>query len=75
MIAGRDGDHAALFRFIGQGLNLVGGAANLEGAGALQVFALEPNLVSGDLVEGAGSHDGRAMNASSDARLCFSDKI
>jgi hypothetical protein len=56
-------------------LDLVGRAANLEGAGALQVFAFEEDFAPGNLVERVRSDDGRAVNAAGDPRRGFFDKF
>src|SRR6266436_4746971 len=63
MIAGRDRNHATLFFIIRQRKNLVGGAANLKRAGALQIFAFKEDLASGNSIKGSRGHDWRAVYA------------
>jgi hypothetical protein len=54
MVAARIGDDAA-GDFAGSELqNLVGRAANLEGADGLQAFGLEPDLFAGSVAGEAG---------------------
>ena len=63
VVARREGCHAAFLLFFSQRKNLVGGAANLEGAGALQVFTLEENFFARQLIEVTGSNNRCAVNA------------
>ena len=51
VIAGRDRDHAATFFFVAERLDLVGGAARLEGSRPLQVLALEKDFAATSLIE------------------------
>ncbi|VVP47573.1 hypothetical protein PS732_05312 [Pseudomonas fluorescens] len=51
MVARRRGDHATGALLVGQLGQLVVGAANLEGEHGLQVFALEPNVITQPLGE------------------------
>jgi hypothetical protein len=75
MITGRNRDYASLFLVIGQRENFVGRAANLEGAGTLEVFTFEENFAPGNLVERVRSHDGRPVYASRQPLLGLSNEI
>jgi hypothetical protein len=75
VIARRDRDHPALFFIFRQRKNLVGRAANLKRAGALQIFAFEEDLASGNSIKGSRAHDWRAVYASGDARGRFFDEF
>ena len=61
MVAGGCGDDAASQLVLGQGGDLVVGAANLEGTGDLQVLRLEENLVSGHVGQHRRGNDLRVF--------------
>ena len=66
VVAGREGDDAAA-AFVGREARQgVVGAAELEGARALQVLALEEHLGAGARVHGARRDDRRAMRGAGD---------
>lgn len=53
--------------------NRIGGAANFERAGFLEVVALEEELGAGDVVEGMRSENGSAMDARRDTGVGFAN--
>ena len=59
VVAGREGDDAAAALVGGEARERVVGAAELEGAGALQVLALEEQVGAGARVDGARGRDRR----------------
>ena len=67
VIAGGVGHYAVARLVIGEGEDGVGGAANFEGAGLLEVFTLEEELGAGGFVEVFGGEDGSAVDLGSDA--------
>src|ERR1043166_5933070 len=75
VVAGREGDDAARALLIRERENLVGRAAHLEGAGALEVLALEEDAAARQPVEGARGDDGRAVDEGADARLGQADEV
>ncbi len=67
VIAGGVGHHAVAGLVVGEGEDCVGGAANFEGAGFLEIFTFEEELGAGGFVEVLGGEDGRAVNLMGDA--------
>jgi hypothetical protein len=63
MVARGEADHAALALLVAEGQELVERAANLEGAGTLEILALEEDVVAAPLVERAARDDRRMVNA------------
>src|SRR5688500_9042747 len=61
-------DHAARGLAVAERPYRIAGATELEGAGALQVLAFEEQLGTGERVERARTHDGRAVRMRRDAR-------
>ena len=66
MIPARLGDDAVPDLVVGQREDGVARAADLEGAGFLQIFTFEEDLSADHRIEGCGGHDGRAVDAWSD---------
>ena len=75
VIAAGGGDDAVGGFGVGERKNGVGGAANFEGAGLLEIFALEEKLGGGDGVERVGGENWSAMNAPGDARVGIDDVL
>ena len=67
MIAGGVGHYAVAGLVVGEGEDGVGGTANFEGAGLLEIFTFEEKLGAGGFVEMFGSEHGSAVNLGSDA--------
>ena len=61
--------------FFGQRQDCVAGAANLEGAGLLQIFALKEETCAGDGIKRRGSEHGGAVDARSDAGVGVEDGL
>src|SRR5579862_2550517 len=66
MIAGRGGDYARASPVLPEKMNLVGGAADLERAGGLQVLRLEQNLTPQYVAEQAAALERRDGHLRSD---------
>ena len=75
MVAAGLRDNAAASFLFGQREDGVGGTANLERAGLLQILALEEELRSGERVDRVTGEDGSAVDARTNAVVCLDDGI
>src|SRR6266487_1535986 len=70
VVAGGDGDQAAVAGLLGQGQQAVEGAADLERAGLLERLGLDHDLGTGAPVEGGRGHHRGPVDPSGDPSRC-----
>ena len=75
MISGRYSDDAALRLFVGERENGVGGSAEFERTGFLQIFAFEKQMRTGHVVDGFRGEDRSAMNERANTRMSRTDGL